>query len=243
VIAITIRRSAAHNNNRCFRATKTSITKVTPDVNRITACHAPGVLNGIEALPMYSWKQALLRAVVISGTALSTLAAPTVVFPNASELRSPDGRFVVRNAEREAPSADFVGTFHSLWLIDTATGQSHKICDYVGVVAVRWSDNEHLLMTEYVARKSSRALLFSLLPSEDSVMLDKAAVIALVPPQSRTILRENDHVFVEAIGIQQGILALTVWGNGQHDRRGFRWQCNYDLRERSLACTEEPIPH
>jgi hypothetical protein len=111
------------------------------------------------------------------------------------------------------------------------------------VAAARWSDNEHLVVTEYVAKKSSRVLLFSVPSSEDPVMLDRTAVIALVPPQFRTILRENDHVFVEGIGVQQGILALTVWGNGQRDRRGFRWRCNYDLRERSLACAEELISH
>jgi hypothetical protein len=192
---------------------------------------------------MYSLIKTLFFVFLLTGMTMSMLATPTVVFPNAGELRSPDGRFLVRNAEREAPSRDFVGTFRSLWLIDSATGQSRKLCDYVGVAAVRWSDNEHLVITEYVATKSSRALLFSAHPSEEPVMLDKAAVIGLVPAQSRTILREDDHVFVEAIGVQQGVLALTVWGNGQHDRRGFRWRCNYDLREHSMACTEDPVSH
>ena len=190
---------------------------------------------------MYSRMPSVVLALILSGITLPTFAASTVVFPKAGELRSPDGRFLVRNAEREAPSTDFVGTFHSLWLVDAASGQSHKLCDYVGVAAVRWSDNDHLVITEYVGKKSSRALLFSALPSQDPLMLDKAAVIRLVPPQSRAILRDNDHVFVEAVGVQQGVLALTVWGNGQRDRRGFRWSCNYDLREGSMACKEEPI--
>lgn len=191
---------------------------------------------------MYSWIHALVLSLLLSGSTLLTFATPTVVFPEAGELRSPDGRFVVRNAEREGSSADFVGTFHSLWLIDSATGRSRKLCDYIGVAAVRWSGNEHLVITEYPGKKSSRALLFSTLSSENPVMLDKAAVLGLVPAPSRAILRQNDHVFVEGIGVQQGVLALTVWGNGQRSQ-GFRWRCNYDLRQASMACSDEPISH
>lgn len=192
---------------------------------------------------MYSRIQTVILALLISGMTISTFATQTVVFPKAGELRSPDGRFVVRNAEREAPSSDFVGTFHSLWLIDSTTGQSRKLCDYIGVAAIRWSDNDHLVITEYPGKKSSRALLFSTFPSENPVMLDKTAVLGLVPAPSRTILREDDHVFIEAVGVQQGVLALTVWGNSQRNSHGFRWRCNYDLRERSMICTEDPPSH
>jgi hypothetical protein len=192
---------------------------------------------------MCSRIQTLLVTFILAGTAISTFAATTVVFPGARELRSPDGRFLVRNADRETPPTDFAGTFHSLWLVEVANGHTRKLCDYLGVAAVSWSDNEHLVITEYMGNKSARALLFSLVPSDDPVMLDKAAVIGLVPAQSRTILREGDHVFVEALGVDQGILALTVWGNGPLNRRGFRWRCNYDLRARSMACNEQPILH
>ena len=189
---------------------------------------------------MYWRIRTFLVAFIFSATTMSSFAAPTVVFPKAGELRSPDGRFLVRNVDRET-SIDFIGTFHTLWLLEVTSGQSRKLCDYIGVAAVHWSDNDHIVITEYVAKKSSRALLFSVIPSEDPVILDKAAVIALIPPQSRAILREEDHVFVEAIGVQHSVLALTVWGNGPRDRRGFRWRCNYDLQERSMACTEEAI--
>ena len=77
----------------------------------------------------------------------------------------------------------------------------------------------------------------------DSVMIDRTALIGLLPAQSRAILRENDHVFIEGVGVDQGVLALTVWGNGQRDKRGFRWHCKYDVRGQAMACTEEPISH
>jgi hypothetical protein len=83
--------------------------------------------------------------------------------------------------------------------------------------------------------------MFSATSPGDSVMIDKAALISLMPAESRAILRENDHVFVEAIGVQHEILRLTVWGNGQQEKNGFRWHCGYDLRERTIACTDQPI--
>lgn len=192
---------------------------------------------------MNSCLRSLALGLMLSGTAISMFAGSTVIFPKAGELPSPDGRFLVRNAERQASQSEFLGTFHSLWLIDSAGGEARKLCDYVGLAAARWSDNEHLVITEYVGNKSSRALLFSTRSSEDPVMLDKSTVIALLPTESRTSLRDNDHVFVEAIGVRQDVFALTVWGNGQRDRRGFRWRCNYNLRERSMTCTEGRISH
>jgi hypothetical protein len=188
---------------------------------------------------MRSSLKILAFAVIFSGSMVNICAAPTVVFPNARELRSPDGRFLLRNAEREAPSTDFAGTFHSLWLVDVASGSSRKLCDYVGVAAARWSDNEHLVITEYLGKKNSRALLFSLARAEESVTLDRNAIISLIPAQSRTILRDSDRVFVEGVGVEQGVLALTIWGSGKDVKRSFRWHCNYDVREHSITCAEE----
>ncbi|HVO59745.1 MAG TPA: hypothetical protein VMT53_02350 [Terriglobales bacterium] len=192
---------------------------------------------------MCSWMRALTLAAIVIGVMTAGFAAHTVVFPKSSELGSPDGRFLIRSADREAPTTDFVGTFHSLWIIEVATGRSRKLCDYVGVAAVRWSGSEHVVVTEYVAKKSSRLLLFSALTSEEPLILDKAALISLVPAESRDILRENDHVFVEGLAVEHDTLTLIVWGSGQHDKQGFRWHCEYDLRERSIRCAEERMAH
>ena len=178
--------------------------------------------------------------IVIVGTLIAyTLAAPFVVFPKAGELVSPDRRFVVRNAEREGSAFDFAGTFRSLWLIEVATGRSRKLCDYLGVAAVAWSSNDFLVVTQYVSKKTSRALIFPVAVTKDPVMLDKSTLIQLVPMELRPALRENDHVFVEALRVEQDTLYLRVWGYGQHDAQGFRWHCEYDLRGDSVSCTEE----
>jgi hypothetical protein len=177
--------------------------------------------------------------VIVAMTIVQTLATPFVVFPKAGKLSSPDGRFVVRNAERDGAASDLVGTFHSLWLIEAATGRSRKLCDYLGVAAVAWSNNDFLVVTQYVAKKTSRALVFYTGGPEDPVMLDKSTLIRLVPAELRATLRENDHVFVEASRVEAETLHLRVWGYGQHDANGFRWRCEYALWERVVSCIQE----
>jgi hypothetical protein len=177
--------------------------------------------------------------VIVAIMAIHTLAAPFVLFPKAGELVSPDGRFVVRNAEREGGASDFVGTFHALWLTEVATGRSRKLCDYVGVAAVAWSSNDFVVVTQYVTRKTSRALVFSPASGEGPAILDKPTLMRLVPSQLRVALEQNDHVFVEAPRVQEETLYLRVWGYGQHDATGFRWRCEYGLREGGVSCVEE----
>lgn len=170
------------------------------------------------------------------------------MFPKTGELVSPDGRFLIRSSEREGSASDFVGTFHSLWLVETATSHSRKLCDYLGLAAVAWSNNDVLIMTEY-ARTTSRVFVFSAsgrFPGDntrDSLLLDKSALIKLVPPDLRDTLRGNDRTFVEASSLQNGILELRVWGHGQHDPSGFRWHCEYTLSADTISCGAERAPH
>jgi len=163
-------------------------------------------------------------------------AAPFVLFPKAGRLVSPNGQFEVRDADRPGAATDFVGAFHSLWLIDVSTGRSRKLCDYLGVAAVAWSGNEFLVVTQYVGKKTSRALVFSTTGPVEPVMLDESTLVQLVPVELRPTLRENDHVFLEAVGLESETFRFRVWGYGQHDRNGFRWNCQYSLGGGGVAC-------
>ncbi len=174
---------------------------------------------------------------------VATHASPFVVFPKASELISPDGRFAVRNIDATNSTSDFVGTFHALWLYELATGRSRKLCDYMGVAAAAWSENNFLVVTQYVSKRTSRTLVFSAVNQQDPVMLDSATLIRLLPPDLRAALRENDHVFVEGSRVAQDTLHLSVWGYGQHDRNGFRYRCQYSLHEGAITCVAERGSH
>ena len=167
------------------------------------------------------------------------VAAPFVLFPKAKELPSADGRFVVRNVERQAAANEFVGTSLSLWLVEKATGRASKLCDYIGVAAVAWSGNEYLVVTEYVGKRTSRALVFSAADAIDPIVLDKRTLLRLIPVDLRETLRQNDHVFVEASRVEEQTLHLRVWGYGQHDANGFRWHCEYVFREGTVSCSDD----
>jgi hypothetical protein len=192
-------------------------------------------------------RRSMLRVLALVATLtvgpVASHASPFVVFPKASELISPDGRFAVRNVDAANSTSDFVGTFHALWLYELATGRSRKLCDYMGVAAAAWSDNDFLVVTQYVGKRTSRTLVFSAVNQRDPVMLDSATLIRLLLPELRPALRENDHVFVEGSRVEQDTLHLSVWGYGHHDPNGFRYRCQYNLREGDVACVPERGTH
>jgi len=168
-------------------------------------------------------------------------AGPFVVFPKAGQLPSPDGRFVVRNTEREAPLSEYVGTFHALFLEEIASGRVRKLCDYVGVAAVAWTNNS-LIVTQYLSKRTSRVLIFAADNSRDPVLIDIPSLTRLVPVNLRPQLRENDHVFVEGSQAAGETLTLRVWGYGKHDANGFRWRCEYSLSGGLISCEETTRP-
>jgi len=169
----------------------------------------------------------------------SVASGPFVLFPKAGQLASPDGRFVVSTAQRQASTSEFAGTFDSLWLTEVATGHTRKLCDYFGVAAVAWSGNDFLLVTQYVGKRASRVLVISIARPDDSVMIDSATLGRMVPLQLQTTLRQSNHVFVEAGSLESGTLHLRVWGYGPNNPKGFRWHCEYVLSEGALSCADE----
>jgi hypothetical protein len=173
---------------------------------------------------------------------ISAPAAPFAVFPKAGQLPSPDGRFVVRNTDRGAPLTEYVGTFHSLILEETASGRSRRLCDYVGVAAVAWAKSDFIIVTQYVSKRTSRALVFVANNSRDPVVIDQPLLTNLVPVNLRPQLRENDHVFVEASQVEGETLTLRVWGYGRHDAKGFRWRCDYALLDGGISCEDTTLP-
>ena len=169
--------------------------------------------------------------------AIHAHAAPFSMFPKAGRLVSPDGRFEVRDVAPENSVGELVGASHSLWLSELSTGRSRKLCDYLGLTAVAWSSNDFLVITQYVGKKTSRALAFAAASAEEPVLLDASSLIQMVPVELRPTLRENDHAFVEASRLEEGTFYFRVWGYGKHDPNGFRWTCRYLLSDGHVSCT------
>ena len=178
----------------------------------------------------------LLLGLFLVGLAASVYAAAFAIFPKAGRVVSPDGRFELRDVAPESPAGELVGPPHSLWLTELSTGHSRKLCDYLGLAAVAWSTNGFLVITQYVGKKTSRALVFGVGASADPVLLDASGLIQMVGVEMRPTLRENDHVFVEAARLEADTFYFRVWGYGKHDPNGFRWNCRYSLSEGSVSC-------
>jgi hypothetical protein len=178
----------------------------------------------------------MLFPVLFAAVAVHVYAAPFSLFPKAGQLASPDGRFEVRDVDLREPGSEFSGIFHSLWLFETATGRSRKLCEYVGVAAVAWSEKDSLMATQYLSKKTSRALVFANTSTQEPVVLDVPTLIQMLSVELRPALRENDHAFVEASRLEGGIFYFQVWGYGQHDRNGLHWNCEYGLGAGNLKC-------
>ena len=169
-------------------------------------------------------------------------AASFSMFPNAGRLISPDGRFEVRDVEQAGAPGGLVGSSRSLWVIEIATGRSRKLCDYLGLAAVAWSKHNAILITQYVGKKTSRALIFPDVVKGDAVMLDSGELIRLLSMEWRPTLRENDHIFVEAVSLEGADFHFRVWGYGKLDPNGFRWNCKYSLMDNRASCESAPQP-
>lgn len=172
--------------------------------------------------------------------AVQATATSFVLFPKAGRLVSPDGRFEIRDVGRPGAASDFVGAFHSLWVVELVNGNSRKLCDYMGTAAVGWSGNEYLLVTEYVGKKTSRALVFPIAASGDPLLIDAAVLKRALASEFREVLRNSDHVFVEASSLEKSIFYFRTWGYGLHDKNNFRWNCEYAVVEEKLSCDANP---
>ena len=160
------------------------------------------------------------------------------VFPERAELRSPNGQFVIRTVEHAAVRGEFSGVFRSLVIEELATGSVHEIYKYVGRVGVAWSGDNFVIVTDYVSKKTARALVFRLDRPDEYVVIDKAHLLTQVHDERRAQLERNDHVYLEVARIEGNTLMLRVWGYGTQDPQGFRFQCAYDLNEGTASCRE-----
>ena len=170
--------------------------------------------------------------------AVLTLGEDFAVFPDRKELRSPDGKYVIRSVDHIARPGDFVGVFHSLILEETATHQVRVLCDYLSRVAVTWSEDTYIVVTDYAGKRTSRVLVFTVDPNAGGFVVDKNDLMRRLPGSLSDKLRENEHVFVEALRMHQRTLSLRVWGYGPHDYRGFRLVCDFELETGKVDCRD-----
>lgn len=170
------------------------------------------------------------------------LAEQFAVFPDRKELRSPDGKFVIRSVDYVPQQHEFSGLFRSLILENTANRSARELYHYVGRVGVAWSGNNFIIVTDYVSKKTARALVFRIDRPDEYLVLDKPSLATRLPDEYRAQLERNDHVFLEVSRIEGGQLILRVWGYGAHDPQGFRFQCVHELNQGTTTCRDVVAP-
>jgi hypothetical protein len=189
-------------------------------------------------------RQAVFLALLL--TAQIAHGGPFVVFPDSKELQSPDKRFVIRSIEHTASPGEFSGLFRSLTIEDTVAGTIRGLHNYSGRVAVAWSGNNYIVVTEYLGKRTSRALVFRLDRPLEYIAINKTSLLPHISDELKARMEGNDHVYVEVSRIENGILALKVWGYGNHDPKGFGFGCVYDLDRDRVNCraraNDEPPP-
>jgi len=177
-----------------------------------------------------------IALLLVSLAASSLSGEQFIMFPDRKELRSPDGQYVVRSVDHVARPGKFTGVFRTLIVEEVSTGRVRKLYDYVGRVAVAWSGNDFILVTDYVNKKTSKAIVLPVAPDRDGLVVDKTQLIPLLPEEQHVRLEQNDHVFVEASSAEGRALKLRVGGYGRHDAAGFRYSCQYDLILGTAVC-------
>jgi len=160
------------------------------------------------------------------------------VFPDRKELRSPDGKYVMKSVDHNTRPGEFAGVFHSLILEEVATRRVRVLFDYLNRAAVAWSGEGYIIVTDYAGKRTSRVLVFAIDPDAGRFVMDKNDLARRLPGPLSDKLRENEHVFVEALRMQQRTLSLRVWGYGPHDYRGFRLLCDFEMETGKVDCRD-----
>ena len=109
--------------------------------------------------------------------------------PGSKRTPSTDGQFVLRSVDHVARPGEFAGVFGTLLVEDVSTGKVRKLYDYVGHVA--WSGSDFIIVTDYVNKKTSRAIVFPVAPDRDGLVIDKTQLIPLLPEQQHLQLEQN----------------------------------------------------
>lgn len=178
---------------------------------------------------------------LLFGLVAAALASgPFKTFPDQQELLSPDGRYVIRSEDPERVPSEITGTFHTLYVEECATGRRRKLYDYVRRAAAAWANSEDIIITDYVANRTARVLVFSLKDTEPVAVIDREHLARQLPSELSGHLQKNDHVYLEVLRLESQTVVLRVWGYGSLDPGGFGLNCRYDLENNQASCR---VPH
>jgi hypothetical protein len=182
-----------------------------------------------------AWR-VLAVAMLLGLAATAAASGPFETFPDHQALVSPDGRYVLRSEDPPRLPTEITGTVHTLVIEEPATGRKWKLYDYLRRVAVAWAGPDEVIVTDYVAKRAARALVFSLHSAEPVAVVDRSHLAGLLPWQQARHLIRNDHAYLEVVRLEDGALVLRAWGYGPLDPDGFAMSCRYTWEDNRATC-------
>ena len=143
-------------------------------------------------------------------------------FPGVTEISSPDGKYVVRNQDREDGHP-----YHTLFLVDTIQETERILLQYVRNVEVLWApDSKSLFINDYQGSDESTCYV---LDDRATELIDVRQRLSK-ENSLKTHLARNHHVYVSCESWVTGkILSISASGYGDYDQTGFDIRVEYDL--------------
>jgi hypothetical protein len=175
----------------------------------------------LEAQPASHQKLAILLKLDSCTECLDVRGVFPVSFPEGPQAVSRDGRYVVVSTGRPSASR------HTLLLEDRVLKTRRKLLNYGKRVVVFWDQYEDLVaVTEYAGTESSRCTIFSVdqdVPPVEVLDLLRSELAESELKCLNSMLR-NQHMFVQALGWDQGVFKVRVYEYGATGERGFQWE-------------------
>lgn len=156
-------------------------------------------------------------------------SAQKASFPGVtSEVKSPDGRYTVRNTDDENQTPA-----HLLTLIDNRNGVAIRTYSYGRHVNVLWAPtSKAFVVNDYEGSDTSRPMLFTEPWADQPVDLREKLTDFLRPRGEARSILGNHHVYVSAEKWRSGDeIVCQVTGYGDVDRKGFKKRYVYKLGE------------
>lgn len=193
-------------------------------------------------LPTGPLNRSIRFAILLLLFAPSALAwsPPPNGFPGSdNRIKSPDGRYVLRNVDYPA-GKDTVENWHSIFLLDRKTDREKLFYKYERWVDILWRpSSDALILNDHWASNESRVVLFLLSPCFKRIDVGEQLLRSNRPEQEKQSIETADHVYPHAAKwLDRETVLLRITGYNGVDPDGFTLVYLYNVEKSSFTLRE-----
>ena len=158
-------------------------------------------------------------------TEAQLLTAKLISFPEHSQARSPDGRYLIAGVESDSEP------YHAVFLDDRRLKTRRKLFNYERHIELLWNpDSKYFVLNDYAGSDYSECKIISVDEKVPSIDVWNEIVRGSTSKEKRSLL-ENHHVYIAAREwIGSDTLKVKVWGYGEVNPSGFTRFYFYDKK-------------